>query len=149
MEMADRNLGEAEEEREYQALTREGLQQAIDNLNAEKNLYDVAPTTSQRLGFFTVFCLIMNRIIGSGIFAQPVNVLLYAGSSGLAIVLWIIAGLIVLSITVCWLEVGMSVPFYNILHNREWLRRSAPRSGGDKNYVCELSSSSSAAASDI
>ncbi|KAK3358028.1 amino acid permease-domain-containing protein [Lasiosphaeria hispida] len=135
MEMADRNLGEAEEEREYQALTREGLQQAIDNLNAEKNLYDVAPTTSQRLGFFTVFCLIMNRIIGSGIFAQPVNVLLYAGSSGLAIVLWIIAGLIVLSITVCWLEVGMSVPFYNILHNREWLRRSAPRSGGDKNYL--------------
>ena len=59
----------------------------------------------------------MNQTIGAGIFAQPVTVLRHAGSSGVAILLWIAAGLIVYAIMVCWLELGMSVPFYDVLHN--------------------------------
>ena len=95
----------------------------------------MSPTTSQRLGPFSVFCLIINRTIASGIFANPVTVLESAGSPGLAVILWIVAGLTVYAITVCWLELGMSVPFYDVRNGTAWTRQSAPRSGGDKNYL--------------
>ncbi len=98
-------------------------------------LFDASPTTSQRLGSWTVFCLVANRTIGSGLFAQPYNVLRHLGGSGQALLVWFAAGLIVFAISVCWVELGMSVPFYDVRHNGRLLRKAAPRSGGDKNYV--------------
>lgn len=97
--------------------------------------FDVAPTTQQMLGPFTVFCLIMNRTIGTGIFTQPVNVLRETGSSGVALAVWCLAGIVILCVVVCWLELGLSVPIYNIFWNGAWTKVSTPRSGGDKNYV--------------
>jgi amino acid permease len=97
--------------------------------------FDVSPTTKQLLGPFTVFCLIMNRTIASGIFTQPVNVLYWAGSSGVAVVLWFFAGVIILCVVACWLELALTVPLHSIFKNGSWIRVSAPRSGGDKNYV--------------
>lgn len=77
----------------------------------------------------------MNRTIAAGIFANPVTVLASAGSPGLAVILWIVAGLTVYAIMVCWLELGMSVPFYDVRNGTTWIRQSTPRSGGDKNYL--------------
>jgi amino acid permease len=97
--------------------------------------FDVAPTTKQRLSPFTVFCLIMNRTIASGIFQQPVNVLFGAGSSGVAVVLWCFAGVIILCVVACWLELALTIPIHSIINDGSWIRVSTPRSGGDKNYV--------------
>jgi|SRR3569833_1564998 len=97
--------------------------------------FDVGPSRDQLLSPFTVFCLIMNRTIASGIFTQPVNVLLYSGSSGVSILLWVIAGIIITSLVQSWLELALTVPLHDIFRNGEWVRISTPRSGGDKNYV--------------
>ncbi|KAI9860210.1 MAG: hypothetical protein M1813_006320 [Trichoglossum hirsutum] len=123
------------EEQQLQSLTREELQRAVQNYNAQRQRFDVAPTTRQLLGPFTVFCLIMNRTIASGIFTQPVNVLYGAGSSGVALVLWIFAGVIILCVVACWLELALTVPLHSIFRNGGWMRVSTPRSGGDKNYL--------------
>jgi riboflavin transporter FmnP len=97
--------------------------------------FDVAPTTKQYLSPFTVLCLIMNRTIASDIFAQPVNVLYGTGGSGIALVFWCFAGVIILCVVACWLELALTIPLYTIFKNGSWTRVSTPRSGGDKNYV--------------
>lgn len=142
----------SDSEGQYQALTREELQRQLEALRDDTNVgnciphqkeqfaytkqfADVSPTADERLGFWTVISLIMNRTIAAGIFAQPVTILRHAGSPGMAVILWILAGLIVYATMVCWLEFGMSVPFVDVFHNGQWVRRAAPRSGGDKNYL--------------
>ncbi|KAK3369320.1 amino acid/polyamine transporter I [Lasiosphaeria ovina] len=77
----------------------------------------------------------MNRTIASGIFTQPVNVLRGAGSSGVALLLWVVAGLIILCIVTGWIELALTIPLHYIFRNGNWMRISAPRSGGDKNYL--------------
>ena len=77
----------------------------------------------------------MNRTIASGIFTQPVNVLRGAGSSGVALLLWVVAGLIILCIVVCWTELALTIPLHYVFRDENWTRISAPRNGGDKNYV--------------
>ena len=77
----------------------------------------------------------MNRTIGTGIFVQPVNVLFLTGSSGTALLLWCVAGIIVFCIVLSWLELALTIPLHMVFHNESWVRYSSPRSGGDKNYV--------------
>lgn len=77
----------------------------------------------------------MNRTIGSGIFTQPVNVLFFTGSSGLALLLWCLDGVVILCVVACWIELALSVPIHSMLWNGRWTMVSTPRSGGDKNYV--------------
>lgn len=97
---------------------------------------DIAPATSQLLGPFTIVCLVLNRTIGSGIFTIPPKILAGAGSVGGAILIWTFSGLIVICGTLCWLELGLSIPFHKVeAENGEVREVSAPRSGGEKNFV--------------
>ena len=91
-------------------------------------------TANQHLGSWTVACLILNRVIGTGIFVQPGNILFLTGSSGVAILVWAFAGIITLLITLGWLELGLTVPRYFLGNGRDEV--SVLRSGGDKNYAC-------------
>ncbi|KAM7224585.1 amino acid transporter [Rhypophila decipiens] len=120
---------------ESQTLSREELQERIHQYNAQRERFDVAPTRKQLFSPFTVFCLIMNRTIASGIFTQPVNVLRGAGSSGVALLLWVVAGLIILAIVSCWTELALTIPLHYVFRDNDWQRISAPRNGGDKNYL--------------
>jgi len=122
------------EEAELQTLTPEQVEERIRQHNAETDL-SLSPTKNQLLSPFTVFCLVINRTIASGVFTQPVNVLRLAGSSGAAIVIWIAAGIIVLCVVASWIELALTVPIHYIFHEGRWQRLSAPRNGGDKNYV--------------
>jgi amino acid transporter len=101
-------------------------------LSTQKRI-DVGATASQRLGRFTVVCLILNRTIGTGIFAQPSNVLYLTGSPAVALILWILGGLIVLCIAFSWLELGLAIPLHYVRSAGAYFW--APRSGGDKNYL--------------
>lgn len=97
---------------------------------------DLSPTSAQRLGPFTVGALILNRTIGTGIFAQPTNVLKLTGSAGVAITLWGAGGIIILCVLVSWLELCMTVPlFHYVDEDGTPTTVSTPRSGGDKNFV--------------
>lgn len=97
--------------------------------------FDISPKNRHLLGSFTVFCLIMNRTIGSGIFTVPPKVLSGTGSVGGALMLWFASGIIVLCGMLCWLELGLTIPMYIIHENGVLKRVSAPRNGGEKNYV--------------
>jgi amino acid permease len=87
------------------------------------------------LSRFTVFCLVINRTIASGIFTQPVNVLKYTGSSGAALLIWVVAGIIILCVVATWIELALTIPIHYVFRDGSWQRVSSPRNGGDKNYV--------------
>ncbi|TPX08825.1 uncharacterized protein E0L32_009765 [Thyridium curvatum] len=97
---------------------------------------DLSPTSAQRLGPFTVAALILNRTIGTGIFSLPASILMYTGSPGVAITLWVVAGIIIMCLLLCWLELGMTVPlFSHVDEDGTQAVVSTPRSGGDKNFL--------------
>lgn len=106
---------------------------AIDDLDESSQRIDVAPTVPQRLGPFTVVCLVLNRTIGSGIFVAPSKVLAGTGSVGASLLLWGLGGPIATCGLLVWLELGLSVPLRLIPGTGE--RKNVPRSGGEKNYV--------------
>lgn len=69
--------------------------------------------------------------LGSGIFVVPALVLKGTGSVGVSILLWAIGALVAMASVLVWLEMGLSVPRFDV-HGNEV---SVPRSGGEKNYV--------------
>jgi hypothetical protein len=80
---------------------------------------------------FTIVCLILHRTSGSGIFLQPTNVLCHTDSSAVAILVWVVGGLIGFALMLCWLELVLTVPIRFI----DGRLQSTIQSGGDKNYV--------------
>lgn len=77
----------------------------------------------------------MNRTIGSGIFTVPPKVLSGTGSVGASLLLWLAGGIIILCAVLSWLELGLTIPMHTVYENGQPVKRSAPRSGGEKNYV--------------
>src|ERR1700712_207785 len=96
---------------------------------------DLSPTTAQLLGAFDIICLVLNRTIGSGIFTVPPKVLAGTGSVGASLLLWLAGGIIILFAVLSWLELGLTIPMHTVYQNGEQRKVSAPRSGGEKNYV--------------
>ncbi|KAK1829943.1 high-affinity methionine permease [Podospora conica] len=94
-----------------------------------------APTKQDRLGRFTVVCLVLNRTIGSGIHITPASVLLGTGTVGGSLLLWAFGGLIATCGLLVWLELGLSLPLFPVNIDGEEELRPVPRSGGEKNYL--------------
>ena len=89
------------------------------------------PPPANKLGTFSTACLLINRIIGTGIFETPRSVWLGTRSVSGALFMWCVGSLIAFSGLFVYLELGLTVPRYVV--RGEW--RSVPRSGGEKNYV--------------
>ncbi|KAJ5682387.1 hypothetical protein N7462_005552 [Penicillium macrosclerotiorum] len=64
----------------------------------------------RRIGVFGAISLIVNKIIGSGIFSTPTTIFKLSGSPGMALMLWVIAGLISTCGAMVLLEFGTSIP---------------------------------------
>ena len=109
------------------------FQRAVDDLDEDHQRIDVAPSAPQRLGRFTIVCLVLNRTIGSGIYVTPSIILQATGSVGASLLLWAFGGLITTCGLLVWLELGLSIPVRLIPGTGEL--KNVPRSGGEKNYV--------------
>jgi Amino acid permease len=107
--------------------------EAETDLDAALQRYDNAPTPRQKLGWFSVVCLILNRTIGSGIFVTPSKVLAGTGSISGSLFFWAAGAVISTCGLLVWLECSLSIPQRPVRGETE--PRGVPRSGGEKNYV--------------
>lgn len=79
----------------------------------------VTPEGQRSIGIISAVFLILNRIIGTGIFATPATIYSLAGSVGLSLILWAVGSLIALSGLMVYMEWGSQIP----------------KNGGEKNYL--------------
>ncbi|KAI8720118.1 hypothetical protein NCS52_00456500 [Fusarium sp. LHS14.1] len=90
-----------------------------------------APTEAFRLTFIDVMCLVINRMIGTGIFDSPKGVIRGVRSPGIAILFWLCGCVYALAGAHVYVEYGLNVPRYVI----DGVEQSVPRSGGDLHYL--------------
>ncbi|TFK41799.1 APC amino acid permease [Crucibulum laeve] len=81
--------------------------------------FDNVPRGKRQLGTFSAIFLIFNRIIGTGIYATPSNILRSSGSVGVSLIMWLVGAFIAACGTAVYIELGTGLP----------------RSGGEKNYL--------------
>ncbi|KAH9477578.1 High-affinity methionine permease [Psilocybe cubensis] len=100
------------------ALEGEALNRGDGDLRHGES-YDNVPKDKRQLGLFSVAFLIFNRIIGTGIYATPSNILRSSGSVGVSLIMWLVGASIAACGTAVYVELGTGLP----------------RSGGEKNYL--------------
>jgi amino acid transporter len=71
---------------------------------------DPDPQLAKSISLFSGVALIVSSIIGSGIFASPGPVLKYVDSVGMALIVWVVAGLLALTGALCYAELGTMIP---------------------------------------
>ncbi|KAK6532178.1 hypothetical protein TWF694_003338 [Orbilia ellipsospora] len=90
-----------------------------------------------KLGYVGVFCLVINRMIGTGIFEQPSTILAGCGSLGASLFLWALGAIIAFSGLMVHIEFGLTIPRYPDPRNGNRYK-PIPRNGGEKNYFAFL-----------
>ncbi|PLB44089.1 amino acid transporter [Aspergillus steynii IBT 23096] len=88
---------------------------AQDSLRAEESHV----LQERNIGVFGAISLVVNKIVGAGIFSTPATIFKLSGSVGMALIIWVIAGLISTCGALVMLELGTRMP----------------RSGGMKVYL--------------
>ncbi|KAL2191415.1 amino acid transporter [Thermothelomyces heterothallicus CBS 203.75] len=91
---------------------------ALSDIVEDDEIIGVRPGPA-KIGVAGAVFLILNKMIGTGIFSTPSSIFAATGSVGISLLLWAVAGLLTLSGLGVYLEFGLAIP----------------RSGGEKNYL--------------
>ena len=65
-------------------------------LLSDIEIEDHALQGEHKIGWFSAMCMVVGLMIGSGIFSTPSSVLLSVQSTGMALLLWLIGGIVAL-----------------------------------------------------
>ncbi|ETI20381.1 hypothetical protein G647_08416 [Cladophialophora carrionii CBS 160.54] len=90
-----------------------------------------SPQNRFKLGYLAVMGLVINRMIGTGIFMTPARVVQGTGSTGATLMFWFAGVIYAFSGVHVYIEYGLNVPRRTI----GTTERGVPRSGGDLNYL--------------
>lgn len=94
----------------------------------------VAPKERFKLGTLSVMGLVVNRMIGTGIFNTPAVALQGTQTTGGTLMFWVAGAVYALCGMHVYIEYGLNVP----RHKLDGREQGVPRSGGDLNYVSLL-----------
>ena len=140
------------------------VDQAMAEVGADRSgtrLLVLNASQNQRFGFWTVFCALVNRAIGTrlfpdelwlsqlnkwklgtGVFITPAILLKALGSPGASLLLWSLGAITRMCSLLVWLEFGLSIPKFELPNRKDddapaegVSLQNVPRSGGEKNYV--------------
>ncbi|KAG7168110.1 Y+L amino acid transporter 2-like 12 [Homarus americanus] len=104
---------------------REDSDRLMNNLEPNKEEKDDATDSSsvrlkKELGLLEGVAVIVGIVVGSGIFVSPKGVLLYSGSVGMSLAVWVACGLLSMVGALCFTELGTMIPesggMYSYLH---------------------------------
>ncbi|OAP58286.1 hypothetical protein AYL99_07376 [Fonsecaea erecta] len=93
----------------------------------------VVTTRPPSLGYTSIACIIVNRMVGTGIFRTPTTVAHGTHSVGYSLVFWAAGAIVAVAGVLVFAEFGMTVPRLPVEDETE--KQSVPRNGGEKNYL--------------
>ncbi|KXH52483.1 high-affinity methionine permease [Colletotrichum simmondsii] len=114
-----------------EASVHSDIDDVIDPISDGNGIVTHAPKEGFRLGYFDVACLVINRMIGTGIFMSPQRVMRGTRSVGATLLFWLAGIIYCLCGTHVYIEYGLNVPRY-LINGHD---HSVPRSGGDLVYL--------------
>lgn len=103
----------------------------LEEAEKDPNAVTTSTTIAQKLGLFSTCCMIINRVIGTGIFSTPATILKATGSPGASLLLWAAGAIVSFAGLMVYIEFGLSTPRYV----QDGHSKVVPRSGGEKNYL--------------
>ncbi|KAF1972410.1 hypothetical protein BU23DRAFT_580989 [Bimuria novae-zelandiae CBS 107.79] len=98
--------------------------------NISNSIITKAPEERFRLGYWTVVGLIVNRVIGTGIFDSPTTIMIGTSSTGVTLLFWAAGAVYTIAGAYLSVEFGLTTP----RHKFEGMKQGIPRSGETLNY---------------
>ncbi|KAK1333260.1 hypothetical protein QTO34_006801 [Cnephaeus nilssonii] len=97
----------------------------------------------REIGLWSGVSLIIGSMVGSGIFMSPQGILVYVGSPGASLVVWVVCGLLATLSALCFAELGALVPesggeYAYILHTLAPCQPSWSSTRGAQEHGCHL-----------
>ncbi|KAH8671838.1 amino acid/polyamine transporter I [Tricladium varicosporioides] len=89
------------------------------------------PQKPYQLGYISVFSIIINKMIGTGIFDNPSTIMHDTRSVGYTLIFWLLGSLATMAGTFVFIEYGLTIPRWEINGRKVF----TPRSGGEFNYL--------------
>ncbi|ORY61480.1 amino acid permease [Pseudomassariella vexata] len=92
---------------------------ATEGTTEDQAVQKIAYSESRKIGITGAVFLILNKMIGTGIFSTPSGIFAATGSVSVSLFLWVIGGILTFAGLSVFLEFGLAIPL----------------SGGEKNYL--------------
>ncbi|CAD6445349.1 de1bd2df-e27b-4a2f-9748-9a3129b5dc9c [Sclerotinia trifoliorum] len=90
-----------------------------------------SPKGDHLLSRFQVACIIINRMMGTGIFESPTIIIQQDRNVGASLILWVLGFIASMAGTLMYVEYGLTIPWRTI-HGKFYF---VPKSGGELNYL--------------